>query len=201
MFKTNSTTLIEKYLRQLAVDLKVSYDAIYNDYNIYSKGLSGVNVVEVSHDDENISKEIKLHEKMFICFIAYNKKYLDYFIQEIGEVSDYIESKVVLDTYLVISYFYNSTTNDTKELFKYCYEKVKDNFIYDVIDGVTNLINTDSEKREKMLNDCIDKFNFKKFIQLRDAFEIFTQEANEDVINTLNEKLAFVRCNVKRKRK
>ena len=86
-------------------------------------------------------------------------------------------------------------------MFKYCYEKVKDNFIYDVIDGVTNLINTDSEKREKMLNDCIDKFNFKKFIQLRDAFEIFTQEANEDVINTLNEKLAFVRCNVKRKRK
>ena len=108
LFKSGSALLVEKYLHQLAIDLKVSYDAIYNDYNIYFKQGSGQKNVEVLEETPKISKEMKAHEKWFIYFIAYNKNFLDYFKNEIGEVSDYIENEVILRTYQAIVYFYNS---------------------------------------------------------------------------------------------
>ena len=54
LFKSGSSFLVEKYLHQLAIDLKVSYDAIYNDYNIYFKQGSGQKNVEVLEETPNI---------------------------------------------------------------------------------------------------------------------------------------------------
>ena len=201
LFKSGSASLVEKYLRQLAIDLKVSYDAIYNDYNIYSKQTTGQKNVEVLEEKNKISKEMKAHEKTFIYFIAYNRKYLDYFKSELGEIAEYIDNEVVLRTYQVIQYFYSSLNNDPKDIYTYCYNETKYNFIYEVMDGVTELISTDSEKLEKILNDCIEKFQMVKYLQQRDSYEIKTTEATEDVVNTLNSKLEFVRNNVNKKRK
>ena len=200
LFKTGSAALIERYLKQLAVDLKVSYDAIYNDYNIYSKQLTGGKPVEVLDESEEISKEIKAHEKTFISFIIYDRKYLDYFKNELGEISNYLEHDTVLQTYLVISYFYNTLNNDQREIYSYCYEKIKDNFINDVMDEVTELIDYDKDKIDKILNDCIEKFHSVKYLQERSEYVVETKEATSDVIEILNNKLAFVRNNVKKKR-
>jgi hypothetical protein len=48
-----------------------------------------------------------------------------------------------------------------------------------------------------MLNDCIDRFHTSNFIQKRSEYEIKSIEATEDVQKIMNEKLAFVRSNVK----
>ena len=201
LFKSGSASLIEKYLKQLALDLKVSYDAIYNDYNIYCKQTTVVKPVEVSTETNKISKEIKAHEKTFISFILYDRKYLDYFKGELGEMGNYLESEVVLKTYQVILYFYSSLNNDQKELYSYCYSQVKDDFIKEVIDEVTNIVSYDIEKLDKILTDCIDKFKKVKYFQQRSEFVVDKTEATSEVIVTLNDKLAFVRMNVNKKRK
>ena len=200
LFKTGSASLIEKYLRQLAVDLKVSYDAIYNDYNIYSKQLAGGKPVEVLEENANISKEIKAHEKTFISFIIYDRKYLDYFNSEFGEIGNYLESDIVLDTYQAICYFYNSLNNPQNQLISYCYSQIKHDFITDVMSEVTELIEFDIDKIEKILNDCIDKFQLVKFLQERSEFVVDTKEATSEVVDTLNSKLEFVRNNIKKRK-
>lgn len=201
LFKSNSASLVEKYLRELAKDLKVSYDAIYNDYNIYSKQIGKGNVVEVLDETKNISKEIKAHEKTFLSFISYNKKYLDYFKNELGEMAEYLENDVALKTYLVISYFYSSLDNDPKDIYTYCFEQVKDKLIYEIMDEVAEMISYDSDKLEKILNDCIEKFHTVKFLLLRKDYEVNTTEATDDVLDTLNKKLDFVRNKINKKRK
>ena len=200
LFKAGSASLVEKYLKQLALDLKVSYDAIYNDYNIYSKQLTGGKPVEVLEEQVNISKEIKAHEKTFISFIIYDKKYLEYFNNELGEVGNYLENDIAISTYQAISYFYNSLKNDQSEIYSYCYSQIKDNFIYEVMDEVTELISFDRVKIDKILNDCILKFQSVKYAQELNEFVVQTQAATDDVIEILNKKLAFVRNNVKKKR-
>ena len=198
LFKSGSSLLVEKYLHQLAIDLKVSYDAIYNDYNIYFKQGSGQKNVEVLEETPKISKEMKAHEKWFIYFIAYNKNFLDYFKNEIGEVSDYIENEVILRTYQAIVYFYNSLNNEQNEIYKYCYDMTKNNFIYEVMKGVNELISYDVDKREKMLNDCIDRFKNVKYNMTLQEYVVETLEVTPETIMTLDEKLRFARINNKK---
>lgn len=200
LYASASTSLIEKYLRKLADDLKVSYDAIYNDYNIYSKQTSGQKNVEVLVQSDNILKVAKPYEKIFLSFIAYDKKYLNYFTSEVGEMGDYLEGNA-LQLYYIITYFYNSLANEHNELMKYCYDNLKDELVNDVFIGLNELMDYDAIKLEKVLNDCIEKFQMIKFIQLRSQYEVNVNEATKEVVDTLNEKLAFVRQNVKRKRK
>ena len=69
------------------------------------------------------------------------------------------------------------------------------------MDGVTELISLDEDKLERILNDCIEKFHTVRFLQLRSEYEVNTTESTLEVVNTLNEKLAFVRSNVNKKRK
>lgn len=198
LFKSGSSLLVEKYLHQLAIDLKVSYDAIYNDYNIYFKQGSGQKNVEVLEETPKISKEMKAHEKWFIYFIAYNKNFLDYFKNEIGEVSDYIENEVILRTYQAIVYFYNSLNNEQNEIYKYCYDMTKNNFIYEVMKGVNELISYDVDKREKMLNDCIDRFKNVKYNMTLQEYVVETLEVTPETITTLDQKLKFARINNKK---
>lgn len=198
LFKSGSSLLVEKYLHQLAIDLKVSYDAIYNDYNIYFKQGSGQKNVEVLEETPKISKEMKAHEKWFIYFIAYNKNFLDYFKNELGEVSDYIENEVVLRTYQAIVYFYNSLNNEHNEIYKYCYDMTKNNFIYEVMKGVNELISYDIDKREKMLNDCIDRFKNVKYNMILQEYVVETLEVTPETIMTLDQKLKFARINNKK---
>lgn len=198
LYKSGSSLLVEKYLHQLAIDLKVSYDAIYNDYNIYFKQGSGQKNVEVLEETPKISKEMKAHEKWFIYFIAYNKNFLDYFKNEIGEVSDYIENEVVLRTYQAIVYFYNSLNNEQNEIYKYCYDMTKNNFIYEVMKGVNELISYDVDKREKMLNDCIDRFKNVKYNMTLQEYVVETLEVTPETITTLDQKLKFARINNKK---
>ena len=198
LFKSGSALLVEKYLHQLAIDLKVSYDAIYNDYNIYFKQGSGQKNVEVLEETPKISKEMKAHEKWFIYFIAYNKNFLDYFKNEIGDISNYIENEVILRTYQAIVYFYNSLNNEQNEIYKYCYEMTKNNFIYDVMKGVNELISYDVDKREKMLNDCIDRFKNVKYNMTLQEYVVETLEVTPETITTLDQKLKFARINNKK---
>ena len=198
LFKSGSALLVEKYLHQLAIDLKVSYDAIYNDYNIYFKQGSGQKNVEVLEETPKISKEMKAHEKWFIYFIAYNKNFLDYFKNEIGEVSDYIENEVILRTYQAIVYFYNSLNNEQNEIYKYCYDMTKNNFIYEVMKGVNELISYDADKRDKMLNDCIERFNTVKYNMKLQEYVVETLEGTPETLMTLDEKLRFARINNKK---
>ena len=198
LFKSGSSILVEKYLQQLAIDLKVSYDAIYNDYNIYFKQGSGQKNVEVLEETPKISKEMKAHEKWFIYFIAYNKNYLDYFKNEIGEISNYIENEVILRTYQAIIYFYNSLNNEHKEIYNYCYEMTKNNFIYEVMKGVNELISYDADKRDKMLNDCIERFNTVKYNMKLQEYVVETLEGTPETLMTLDEKLRFARINNKK---
>lgn len=201
LFKSGSAALIEKYLRQLALDLKVSYDAIYNDYNIYSKQGSVQKNVEELDENNKILKEIKAHEKTFISFIAYDRKYLDYFKNELGEMGYYLDNEIVRLSYQAISYFYSSLNNDPKDLYKYCFQQIKNDFIYEVMEGVTELISYEPDKLDKILNDCIEKFQSIKYLQQRSEYEVKTTEATGEVVDILNSKLAFVRNNVKKKRK
>ena len=198
LFKSGSSLLVEKYLHQLAIDLKVSYDAIYNDYNIYFKQGSGQKNVEVLEETPKISKEMKAHEKWFIYFIAYNKNFLDYFKNEIGEISNYIENEVILRTYQAIVYFYNSLNNEHKEIYNYCYEMTKNNFIYEVMKGVNELISYDADKRDKMLNDCIERFNTVKYNMKLQEYVVETLEGTPETLMTLDEKLRFARINNKK---
>ena len=198
LFKSGSALLVEKYLHQLAIDLKVSYDAIYNDYNIYFKQGSGQKNVEVLEETPKISKEMKAHEKWFIYFIAYNKNFLDYFKNEIGEISNYIENEVILRTYQAIVYFYNSLNNEHKEIYNYCYEMTKNNFIYEVMKGVNELISYDADKRDKMLNDCIERFNTVKYNMKLQEYVVETLEGTPETLMTLDEKLRFARINNKK---
>ena len=198
LYKSGSSLLVEKYLHQLAIDLKVSYDAIYNDYNIYFKQGSGQKNVEVLEETPKISKEMKAHEKWFIYFIAYNKNFLEYFKNEIGEVSDYIENEVILRTYQAIVYFYNSLNNEQNEIYKYCYDMTKNNFIYEVMKGVNELISYDVDKREKMLNDCIDRFKNVKYNMTLQEYVVETLEVTPETITTLDQKLKFARINNKK---
>ena len=198
LFKSGSALLVEKYLHQLAIDLKVSYDAIYNDYNIYFKQGSGQKNVEVLEETPKISKEMKAHEKWFIFFIAYNKNFLDYFKNEIGDISNYIENEVILRTYQAIVYFYNSLNNEHNEIYKYCYDMTKNNFIYEVMKGVNELISYDVDKREKMLNDCIDRFKNVKYNMTLQEYVVETLEVTPETITTLDQKLKFARINNKK---
>ena len=195
--KTNSTALIEKYLHQLAIDLKVSYDAIYNDYNIYCRGGSIGKPVENFEEDKNIIKPIKAHEKMLLCFVMWDKKYFDFFERELPNFSDYIESPVVFDIYNVVAYYYNCLDCSKVNIFNYCYGETKNSLIQDVMNQVIELVNYPYEKVEKMLNDCIERFHTSKFIQKRNEFEVKSVDATEDIQKIMNEKLAFVRSNVK----
>ena len=198
LFKSGSSLLVEKYLHQLAIDLKVSYDAIYNDYNIYFKQGSGQKNVEVLEETPKISKEMKAHEKWFIYFIAYNKNFLDYFKNELGEISDYIDNEVILRTYQAIVYFYNSLNNEHKEIYNYCYEMTKNNFIYEVMKGVDELISYDADKREKMLNDCIERFNTVKYNMMLQEYVVETLEGTPETLMTLDQKLKLARINNKK---
>ena len=198
LFKSGSALLVEKYLHQLAIDLKVSYDAIYNDYNIYFKQGSGQKNVEVLEETPKISKEMKAHEKWFIYFIAYNKNFLDYFKNEIGDISNYIENEVILRTYQAIVYFYNSLNNEHNEIYKYCYDMTKNNFIYEVMKGVNELISYDADKRDKMLNDCIERFNTVKYNMKLQEYVVETLEGTPETLMTLDEKLRFARINNKK---
>jgi hypothetical protein len=69
------------------------------------------------------------------------------------------------------------------------------------MDGVTELISIDKDKLERILNDCIEKFQLVKYLQERSSFEVNTTSASQEVLDTLNSKLEFVRNNVKKKRK
>ena len=198
LFKSGSSILVEKYLQQLAIDLKVSYDAIYNDYNIYFKQGSGQKNVEVLEETPKISKEMKAHEKWFIYFIAYNKNFLDYFKNEICDISNYIENEVILRTYQAIVYFYNSLNNEHNEIYKYCYDMTKNNFIYEVMKGVNELISYDADKRDKMLNDCIERFNTVKYNMKLQEYVVETLEGTPETLMTLDEKLRFARINNKK---
>ena len=141
---------------------------------------------------------MKAHEKWFIYFIAYNKNFLDYFKNEIGEVSDYIENDVILRTYQAIVYFYNSLNNEQNEIYKYCYDMTKNNFIYEVMIGVNELISYDVDKREKMLNDCIDRFKNVKYNMTLQEYVVETLEVTPETITTLDQKLKFARINNKK---
>ena len=198
LFKSGSSLLVEKYLHQLAIDLKVSYDAIYNDYNIYFKQGSGQKNVEVLEETPKISKEMKAHEKWFIYFIAYNKNYLDYFKNELGEISDYIDNAVILRTYQAIVYFYNSLNNEHNEIYKYCYDMTKNNFIYEVMKGVDELLSYDADKRERMLNDCIERFNTVKYNMMLQEYVVETLEGTPETLMTLDQKLKLARINNKK---
>ena len=68
------------------------------------------------------------------------------------------------------------------------------------MDEVTQMISFDQDKIEKILNDCILKFQSVKYAQELSEFVVETKDANEDVLETLNKKLAFVRQNAKKKR-
>lgn len=201
LLEANSSALIEKYLKQLSIDLKVSYDAIFNDYNLYSKGSYGQKDVEISEQDENNLKDIKAHEKIFIYFIALDKKYFQYFEEEISDIANYIESPVILNMYIAIAYFYNALDNKQDEIFKYCYSQYKTSFVYDMMSGVTEVSMMDSIKVEKMLEDCINRFKEVKFKQIRSEFEINSLIPSEEDVETLNQKLAFVRQNKIKRRK
>lgn len=199
--QTNSSSLVEKYLTQLAIDLKVSYDAIYNDYNIYSKGEVRSNNVVKNESEINNLKNIKAHEKTFINFIAYDKKYFDYFESELPKIAHYIENPVILRLYQAISYFYSSLENKQEEIYRFCYSECKTSFVYDVMKSATEIMMMDSNKIEKMLNDCIIRFKDVWFKQARSEFEIDVLIPNEDALDVLNQKLEFVRKNRKQNRK
>lgn len=199
--ESNSSSIIEKYLKQLAIDLKVSYDAIFNDYNLYSKGSYRQKDVEISQQEENNLKDIKSHEKIFAYFIALDRKYFNYFEEEVPGIANYIENQTILNIYMDISYFYSSLNNKQDEIFKYCYSQHKTSFVYDMMSGVTEITMMDSNKIDKMLEDCINRFKLVKFRQIRSEFEISSLVPTEEDVETLNQKLAFVRQNNKQRRK
>ena len=135
---------------------------------------------------------------MVHLFHCLNKNFLDYFKNEIGEVSDYIENEVILRTYQAIVYFYNSLNNEQNEIYKYCYDMTKNNFIYEVMKGVNELISYDVDKREKMLNDCIDRFKNVKYNMTLQEYVVETLEVTPETITTLDQKLKFARINNKK---
>lgn len=204
LMRTKSSSLVEKYLRKLSIDLKVSYDAIFNDYNIYSKGSSGVKVVETPSDEKNILNNIKSHERFFIDLVAYDKKYFDYFNKELENVSEYIDSQVIFRIYQAISYFYNSLTNDQSQIYRYCINECNDlckEYIYKMMERVIEISELDPSKIEKILSDCVNRFKEVRYkMMLKEDFKIEGIDVTEDTANKLEEKLKL-RRKIEAKRK
>ena len=111
---------------------------------------------------------------------------------------NYIENEVILRTYQAIVYFYNSLNNEHNEIYKYCYDMTKNNFIYEVMKGVNELISYDADKRDKMLNDCIERFNTVKYNMKLQEYVVETLEGTPETLMTLDEKLRFARINNKK---
>jgi hypothetical protein len=74
----------------------------------------------------------------------------------------------------------------------------KNNFIYEVMKGVNELISYDADKRDKMLNDCIERFNTVKYNMMLQEYVVETLEGTPETLMTLDEKLRFARINNKK---
>jgi hypothetical protein len=64
--------------------------------------------------------------------------------------------------------------------------------------GVNELISYDIDKREKMLNDCIDRFKNVKYNMILQEYVVETLEVTPETIMTLDQKLKFAKINNKK---
>ena len=65
----------------------------------------------------------------------------------------------------------------------------------------SHLIEYDIEKLDRILSDCISKFKKVKYVQDISGFVVDKNEVTTEVMDTLNDKLAFARKNVNKNRK
>ena len=196
-----STTLVEKYLNRLSNDLKISYEAIFNDYNLYSTRGHQSYPVEMPEDDIKISKNILAHEKMFLAFIIYSKDYFDYYQHELENIEEYLDHPLTVQIYMVVSYFYQCGEMDQAKLIRYCYQEIKNDIINELLTLMMQITNLSNDKIWQMIGDSITRFMTLKYRNERKEFVVNSINATDDVIATMEEKLAFVRKNIKNQRK
>lgn len=196
-----STTLVEKYLNRLSNDLKISYEAIFNDYNLYSTRGHQSYPVEMPEDDIKISKNILAHEKMFLAFIIYSKDYFDYYQHELENIEEYLDHPLTVQIYMVVSYFYQCGEIDQAKLIRYCYQEIKNDIINELLTLMMQITNLSNDKIWQMIGDSITRFMTLKYRNERKEFVVNSINATDDVIATMEEKLAFVRKNIKNQRK
>lgn len=196
-----STTLVEKYLNRLSIDLKISYEAIFNDYNLYSTKGSRSNVVETTPVDDKTSKNILSHEKMFLALIIYNKDYFDYYKHELPNIEEYLEHPLTIQIYMTVSYFYQCGEDDQAKLIRYCYQEIKNDIIHELMNMMAKIASLSNEVIWQMITDSITRFMTLKYKSERKGFQITSNNATEEVVALMEKKLAFVRKNVKNQRK
>lgn len=194
-----STSLIEKYLRRLSEKLKVSYEAIFNDYNLYSKSSVGIKNVEFKDDIKKNSKEIKSHEKMFLAFLIYDKKYLDLFDKELDGITKYIQSDIATEVYVAISCFYSNNDVSRDNLIKFIYQETNNDIVYELMNLVMKISSYSDETKELVFNDCVKRFLHVKFNLERSEYRINSNEVTDEVTDMLQKKLDYVRKNVNKK--
>ena len=195
-----SKALIEKFLRRLSTDLNVSFDAIFNDYNIYSIGTPVKKDVEINLNDKNNYVKIKAHEKMFLAFIMFDKKYYDFYLRELGNPVNYLEAKLSMRIYFAVSQFYDSKEEDSNLLFRYVMQEVEDEYVKEIFKTFTEIINYSDEQIEHILTDSVKRFNEVKFRFLRDSYQVNKNDASDETIKVLQDKLDFVRNNIKNRK-
>ena len=192
-----STTLVEKYLKKLSVDLKISYEAIFNDYNLYSTRNVKPKNVEIKDEETNIEKKMLPHEKMFLSLIIYSKEYFDYYHQQLPEIADYLEHQLASEFYMDISYFYGCGETDRAKLLKYCYQETQSEFIHELMNSMAEIEALSEKQIEQIISDSINRFMLVKYRTDRKSFTINRNDASQEVIDKLQQKLDYVRKNLK----
>lgn len=196
--ETQSYALIEKYLKRLSNDLKVSYDAIYSDYNLYSTHRSIPKDVEIIPEEKNPSTKLAPYERMFIVLSIIDKKHFDFFNDELsGGVEKYLLSAEAISLYVALNYFFNAGNRDSLMLLRYLKQETGLAVVNDFYKDITVISNYDDEQIEKIKNDCVKRFKRVLFQEKRKSFIVNTNDASEETLKTMTSKLEFVRSNIK----
>jgi len=191
-----SKSMIETLLRRLGNDLKVSFEAINNDYSIYLKSNEGRYKPNENVIVEEETKKVIMplpHERMYLALSISKKAYFDYYKRELGDIGDYTNSTIVTDLYFAISYYYENFEENTSKLMKYCYQETGNDYVTDLFDELTKVDSISHDMVYKIMDDSIKKFKEIRYRNIMHEFVVKSTIASKEDLDILKQKLDLAR--------
>ena len=182
--------VIETYLKKLGELLGLSYEAIFNDYNL---NLKTKNVeVEEKKDVEEVKKPLS-HELMYLALIIFEKKYYDYFNEKLDDISLYTDNQLLLDVYFCVSYFYNNEGENTSRLIGYINQEIENENVRFIYDKITELSEADDNTKDLYAADIVKRFHEVKYRLDLNKFKVTKNMTTQETIDNLNKKIEVAR--------
>jgi len=185
-------SIVETYLKKLSDLLGLSYEAIFNDYNLSLRNKKNKQEEEIIKKDSTKNKPTKA-ELMYLALIIFKKDYFDYFNKKLDDISLYITSDFVIDVYMNVSYFYSNEEENTGKLIAYINQEIKEEYIKEVFDNLTDLSKYSDEEIEKLIADLVIRFNQVKYKLKMKNVALKNQNNIEDIQAKLQEMLQIAR--------